>query len=225
MELDTILAAIDRVGLAPRGALNLDESERAGALADVRTLVLIGMAGRRGWNAFVASPETRDGLADPLDRFSRRVVGGLAGALGGLALFPFGGPPYWPFQGWAQRAEPVRPSPIGMLIHPAYGLWHSYRGALGFAAALDLPRLAAMPSPCESCREKPCLKTCPVGAFSPQGYDVDSCAGWLRTAAGADCMQRGCLARRACPVGRDHAHAADQASFAMGAFLRARSSA
>ena len=41
------------------------------------------------------------------------------------ALFPFGGPPHFPFQQWARRAEPVHPSPIGLLIHPIYGLWHS----------------------------------------------------------------------------------------------------
>ena len=82
------------------------------------------------------------GPADPLDRFSRRVVGALARALGVTALYPFGGPPHLPFQQWAQRAEPVHPSPIGVLIHPVYGPWHSYRGALGFVHALDVAPLA-----------------------------------------------------------------------------------
>ena len=223
--LDMIFAAIEREGLAPRGALALDEFERTGALAGARTLVLTGMAGRRGWDAFAASPEARDGLADPLDRFSRRVIGALAQALGAVALYPFGGPPYWPFQRWAQRAEPVHPSPIGLLIHPSYGLWHSYRGALGFAEALDLPPREAAPSPCDSCRERPCLTTCPVGAFTSEGYAVDACAAHLRRAEGAECMERGCLARRACPAGREYAHGPDQASFTMHAFRKARSPA
>ena len=102
------------------------------------------MAGREGWGAFAASPEAHDGLEHPLDRFSRRVIEALARDLGALALFPFGGPPYWPFQQWARRAEPVHPSPIGLLIHPRYGLWHSYRGALGFREALDIPEPAAV---------------------------------------------------------------------------------
>src|SRR5262245_47622298 len=129
--IETVFTAIERTGLVPRGAFLLEEGERAGALADIRTIVLTGMAGREGWSGFAMSPEAHDGLADPLDRWSRRVNEALAGELGGKALFPFDGPPFLPVQQWAQRAEPVHPSPIGILIHPRYGLWHSYRGALG----------------------------------------------------------------------------------------------
>ncbi|MBV9287790.1 MAG: 4Fe-4S dicluster domain-containing protein [Hyphomicrobiales bacterium] len=223
MQVETIYSAIVRTGLVPRGAFRLDDSERTGALATVRTLVLVGMAGRMGWDAFAASPEGSDGLAHPLDRFSRRVIGALAAELGAEALFPFGGPPYWPFQQWARRAEPVHPSPIGVLIHPIYGLWHSYRGALGVHEALELPQFEGSPSPCETCLERPCLSACPAGAFSLGGYDVPACVAHLRRAAGEDCMTAGCLARRACPVGRGHAHGPDRAAFTMRAFLRAHS--
>jgi hypothetical protein len=37
--------------------LILEESERAGEFADIRTIVLAGMVGRDGWEAFAASPE------------------------------------------------------------------------------------------------------------------------------------------------------------------------
>jgi hypothetical protein len=117
----TVLAAIECTGLVPRGAFLTDAGERKGPLAGVRTIFLIGTAGRMGWDAFAASPEARDGLDHPLDRFSRRVIGALADDLGALALFPFGGPPYWPFQQWARRSETVHASPIGLLIHPRFG--------------------------------------------------------------------------------------------------------
>jgi ferredoxin len=213
-------AAIECTGLVPRGAFLTDAHEREGALAGVRTIFLIGTAGRMGWDAFAASPEARDGLNHPLDRFSRRVIGGLARDLGAIALFPFGGPPYWPFQQWARRAEGLSASPIGLLIHRRYGLWHSYRGALGFREAVDVPELDARASPCDSCRGRWCLKACPVGAFSAGGYDVAACVGHLKNAAGADCMGVGCRARRACPVGAEHAYGAEQANFTMRAFLR-----
>lgn len=221
VQVEIIDSAIRRAGLVPRGAFGLEDGERTGALRRVRTLVLVGMAGRNGWDAFAGSPEGRDGLPHPLDRFSRRVISALAGELGAEALFPFGGPPYWPFQQWARRAEPVHPSPIGVLIHPSYGLWHSYRGALGFAEALAVPAFEASPSPCETCDGRPCLSACPVGAFALQGYDVPACVAHLRSAVGAECMTRGCLARRACPVGREHTHGPEQAAFAMRAFLHA----
>ena len=217
---ETVFGAIRRTGLVPRGAFLLEERERAGELADIRAIVLAGMAGREGWSAFAASPEASDGLADPLDRWSRRVIEALAGELGAIALFPFGGPPFLPFQQWARRAEPVHPSPIGILIHPRYGLWHSYRGALGFSEALAIAAPAAVRAPCESCIGRWCLSACPVGAFSSAGYDVAACAGHLRSAAGADCMGFGCRARRACPVGAEHAYGPEQANFLMRAFLR-----
>jgi hypothetical protein len=219
-EVETVFSAIVRTGLVPRGAFKLEEGERVGELADIRTIVLAGMVGRDGWDAFAASPEASDGLGHPLDRWSRRLIEGLAGELGGKALFPFGGPPFLPFQRWAQRAEPVHSSPIGLLIHPYYGLWHAYRGALGFREQLAVPEPPAVRSPCESCSGRWCLSACPVGAFSDAGYDVAACAGHLRGAAGGDCMGGGCLARRACPVGRGHAYGPEQASFHMRAFLR-----
>jgi hypothetical protein len=218
--IETAFSAIERAGLVPRGAFKLEDGERTGALADTRTIVLAGMVGREGWKTFAASPEAGDGFADPLDRWSRRLIEALAHELGGRALFPFGGPPFLPFQRWAQRAEPVHSSPIGLLIHPYYGLWHAYRGAIGLPEELAVPESPPVPSPCESCTGRWCLKSCPVGAFSNTGYDVAACAGHLRSAAGGDCMDVGCRARRACPVGADHAYGPEQASFLMRAFLR-----
>jgi hypothetical protein len=221
-EIETVFTAIRRTGLIPRGALALTDEERAGELADLRTIVLAGMVGREGWDAFAASPEASDGLADPLDRWSRRVMEALAVELGAKALFPFGGPPFLPFQQWAQRAEPVHSSPIGLLIHPHYGLWHSYRGALGFSEALNAPEPTPVLGPCEACAGRWCLTSCPVGAFSDAGYDVAACADHLRSAAGVDCMHAGCRARRACPVGAEHSYGPEQTKFLMAAFLRGR---
>jgi len=219
--IHSVFAAVEAASLAARGAFRLRAEEGAGPLAKVRTIALVGVAGRRGWDGFAASPEARDGGENPLDRFSRRVVDDLARALGAIALYPFGGPPYWPFQQWARRAEPVHCSPIGTLVHPVYGLWHSYRGALGLPDALDLAEVSPTASPCDACRGRPCLTACPVAAFTIAGYDVPSCVRHLQDAAGETCMRGGCLARRACPVGRVFAHEPDQASFAMRAFLSA----
>ena len=218
--IESVFSAVARTGLVPRGAFRLGAQERVGLLAEVSTVALIGVAGRRGWDAFAASPEAHNGGGDPLDRFSRRVIDGLASEFAAVALYPFGGPPHWPFQQWARRAEPVHPSPIGLLIHPVYGLWHSFRGALGFREAMDLPDAASRPSACDACREKPCLSACPAGAFTEAGYDVPACAAHLGGAAGGGCMALGCAARRACPAGRAHTPGPEQASFAMRAFLR-----
>ncbi|MEX1109114.1 MAG: 4Fe-4S dicluster domain-containing protein [Dongiaceae bacterium] len=185
------------------------------------TLLLLGHAGRSMWPAFAASPETADGAPDPLDRWSRRLIDALARRFGGAALYPFGGALYHPFQRWARRAEPVAPSPLGIFIHPEYGLWHGYRGALAFASRWALAPADPRPSPCLSCVERPCLHACPVDAFTPAGYAVADCRAHLDRSAGAPCRDGGCLARSACPVGRDFAYDAAQTRFHMRAFHRA----
>jgi len=223
--LERLAAAAAAAGLRLRGAFHPQAADGVPALGDGKaaaTVILLGAVGGSLWPAFSRSPELADGRPDALDRWSRRVIDGLARALGATALYPFGGPPWLPFQRWALRAEPVAPSPLGLLIHPDHGLWHAYRGALAFAAALPVAPVALRPSPCESCRDKPCLATCPVGAFTAAGYDVQGCAAHLSVPAGARCLQGGCLARRACPVAPELAYEEAQAAFHMRAFLAAR---
>lgn len=211
-------AAARRAGLLARGGFQVTPDD---GLPDAATVVMIGNAGADLWRVFPHSPEAADGRAHALDRWSRRVVEGLAAQAGGRAIFPFDGPPYVPFQRWAQRAEPVRPSPVGMLIHPDFGLWHAYRGAVALPQAIELPPADDRPRPCESCADTPCLAGCPVAAFTAAGYDVAACAGHLSDPAGADCMDGGCLARRACPVGREYLYDRGQAAWHMHAFRRA----
>jgi hypothetical protein len=204
-------------GLLPRGAFHLGPDD--GAPDGAATILLVGHAGPGMWRAFTAA---RGESEHALDDWSAAVLDDIARAAGATAHYPSDGPPYLPFQRWAMKAEPVRSSPIGILIHPEYGLWHGYRGALAFAEALPLPPRDDRASPCETCTDRPCLSTCPVAAFDQDGYDVPACADHLRAQAGADCMTQGCRARRACPVGRGYIYEAAQAEFHMAAFLRAR---
>jgi hypothetical protein len=228
LSLERVAAEAAAAGIAVRGAFHPAAGDGVPLLpggARVGTLVLAGMVGRAQWPAFAASPEASGGGADPLDRWSRRIIGGLAVALGAHALYPFDGPPWLPFQHWAMKAEPVHRSALGMLIHRDWGLWHSYRGALAFAERLALPERVERGGPCDSCREKPCLTACPVGAFTLERYDVGACAGHLRSAAGKDCLELGCRARDACPVGAAHRFRRGQAGFHMRAFLASRNAA
>ena len=219
--IETAVAATD---LAPRGWIALGPDDAVPPLADgrpPRALLLVGRLGRAGWSAFAAAPEYTDRRPDPLDRWSSRVIGTLAADFGGLALFPFGGPPWWPFQRWAMRAEPVAPSPLGLTIHPDWGLWHAYRGAIAFADDLAPAPPQARPSPCASCAARPCLTTCPVDAFSAAGYDVGRCLAHLESPLGALCRTDGCRARDACPVARGRRYGDDEIRFLMRAFRAA----
>jgi len=220
-----LLGLLPPESMCTRGAFRPRPDDNVPPFPDghaTETAVMLGWTGGRQWPAFTASPEANDGQPHALDRWSRRLIDGAAAVLDAMALYPFGGPPHHDFQRWALRAEPVARSPIGLLIHPDWGLWHAYRGALALRQRLPLIETAAAASPCDACAQRPCLSACPADAFSPDtGYHVAACIRHLRDPAGAACLTTGCAARRACPVGRQHAHAPAQSLFHMQAFLRA----
>ncbi|MEP4378592.1 MAG: hypothetical protein ABJ215_01550 [Alphaproteobacteria bacterium] len=220
MRMDHIKSALAEHGLIPRGGFHPVLEDKVPG--DPATLVLVGNAGPDMWAAFDAVRGDYPGDANPLDAWILDVLTDIAASLGATPLFPSGGPPHLPFQRWAQQTEPVYPSPVGVLIHPVFGLWHAYRGALAFSEKLELTTPDPTPSPCDSCADKPCLSACPVSAFDGSAYDVRACAGHITAADSGDCMGRGCLARRACPVGQDYMYTPAQAAFHMRAFVNAQ---
>lgn len=203
-----------------RGAIEPLGMHLAGGFNDGDgTIVIIGHAGPRLWQRFSADMPAGP---DPLDRWTRAALTPVADRFGAALVLPNDGPPWHPFQRWAMRAEPVHPSPLGLLVHPEYGLWHALRAALVFPDAREVPPRAEAASPCETCAGKPCLTACPVGAFDGTSYAVDACAAHVGSEAGIDCRERGCRARHACPVGRAWAWDDDQQAFHMAAFLAGR---
>ncbi len=218
-----LATALGQHGLILRGGFR---PEPADGLPDgTGTVLLVGNAGSAMWRSFSAARAAAAGPSrDPLDRWTEAVLTPLAATFGARVLLPFGGPPYWPFQRWAQRADDVHRSPLGLLIHPTFGLWHAYRGALLFERRLPLPALARTVSPCASCVARPCLATCPVGAFTPAGYAVERCREHVRYDPDQSCAGAGCQARAACPVGREFVYGEAQAAFHMAAFIGAAAS-
>ena len=184
-------------------------------MGETQFVLLIGNAGPHMFQRFARERVTT------MDDWTRKVVEPLASDLGARAVFPFDRPPL-PFLSWARRGGAGHVSPLGLNIHPTYGLWHAYRAALLFPVEYDLPKPSAGAHPCETCPDKPCLSTCPVSAFDGKTYDVVACGTYLKTGAGEDCMTGGCLARRACPVGKNFQYSPQQAQFHMQAFLAAR---
>ncbi len=204
-----VLSRITRESFTPLGWFSPED------MGKTKFVVLIGNAGPAMFQRFA-----RDG-GGVMDEWTKRVVDPLAADLGATAAYPFD-KPHLPFLSWARRGGAGHISPLGLNIHPTYGLWHAYRAALLFPVQFDLPHLSAGPHPCETCASKPCLSACPVGAFDGTRYDVDTCGTYLKTGPGQDCMTGGCQARRACPVGREYRYSAPQAQFHMKAFLAAR---
>lgn len=215
-----ILTAIRRAAFTPLGWFAPKPEDRVPDGA--RFVILIGNAGTDMFRRFARE---RDPSHDTMDDWTRDAVGPLASALDARAVYPFEMDPPWPFLTWARRGGAGHVSPLGLNIHPTYGLWHAYRAALLFPVEFDLPSPRLGQHPCETCAEKPCLAACPVSAFDGTSYDVMACASHIATEAGTACRSGGCLARHACPVGQGFAYAPAQAEFHMRAFLAARQKA
>lgn len=221
MRLEHALQAIRDAGFTPRGGFTPRPDDNVPDLtADrpARVVLLVGNVGPTMWERFARKRNTQ---ADLLDAWTSEELSAVARRLGAKALFPFSRP-HLPFQRWACRAEACHISPLGIAIHCDYGLWHAYRGALVFAEPMELPPADVRPSPCDTCVARPCLSACPVNAFTGSDYDFVACARHLASPAGSECMSLGCLARHACPEGRDYAYEPDQAAFLMKAYLRGR---
>lgn len=211
MTLDAIAEAAGRDALEILGLCHTTEEDGFGP----GTIVLFGPREPGFWAHVQQSQEFRDGAPDPLDRWSTRVVTGLAEAFAARALFPFGTPPR-PFIGWALRSGRAWVSPVGLLVHDVAGLLVSYRGALLLREVLPLPEPGTRP--CDTCTGKPCLAACPADALNADGYDLGACHAFLDTADGAACMSEGCRVRRACPVSQTYARDPAQSAFHMAAF-------
>ena len=209
---EQVQAALDPHHLEVLGGFAVAQGE-AGFPAETRTLLMIGPKEPGFWPHLQAQPEW--GGPDPVDRWSRRVIGRVACDLGAKAVFPFGGPPYQPFYSWALRTGRVWDSPVKLLVHATQGLMVSFRGALALKQVLPLPAPAVQP--CATCA-KPCLTACPATALTGAGYDVARCHAHLDQPAGADCLNGGCLVRSTCPAGAGYARMPSQSAYHMRQF-------
>jgi len=221
ISMETIQTLASEHGLAIRGSFPVTQDDRVpdiDSLTPSASLVLFGNVGSSIWQVFRHSPEYADGQPDPLNRWSERIGKAIAARLGGLALFPFGGPPYLPFLSWAGKAEHLKSSKLGMLIHPEYGLWHAYRFAIALPEICSFERAEGASDICAQCPDQPCLKGCPVNAFSGSEYDVEACYRYLDRHPMTQCMKTGCQARVSCPKGARFRYQGEHAAFHMEAF-------
>lgn len=209
---DAIADRVAPFGLIMRGGFHPVPADGL----DAKTVVMIGNAGTDLWPIFSRdAPES----PHPLDTWVRACMAPIAETFGADLVMPSDGPPYHPFQRWAMRSDPVHRSPLGLLIHPEFGLWHAYRAALLLRRRIDLPPRPDTPSPCASCIDRPCLTACPVEAFTTDGFLAADCRTHVAGATGAPCRAGGCRSRLACPIGRPYAYDPAQQAFHMASFL------
>ena len=219
VSLPALLSRLGDNGLELLGSFNLETRDDwfPGRDHQPGSIALVGNVGSPMWPHFDAARQETPELT--LDQWTEGVIGGIASDFNLDAVYPFKGPPYYPFIQWSKRTGRLYSSPIGLTIHPDYGLWVAFRAALLFDHPLDDEHEEAS-HPCESCQDRPCLSACPVDAFGKEDYNFNACLGHLTTPGNA-CREGGCLARIACPIGRHHRYQRPHANFHMTQLLKA----
>jgi ferredoxin len=213
MDKFTLEKDIHSAGLIILGELEVTDTDPVPI--EAQSILLLGPDEPNFWEIFKESEEFNDLEANPLDRWSKRVIDSIAGQNKCTALYPFGGEPYKPFFSWALRSGSVWSSPVHLAVHKDKGLFVSFRGAL--AINQSKKNNQSFENPCTKC-PAPCLSACPVDAFTEVGYDVVTCKDHISSLDSSNCKSLGCNTRRACPVGAN-LRSFEQSSFHMEKFL------
>ncbi|HJU28073.1 MAG TPA: hypothetical protein VJ718_02825 [Candidatus Binataceae bacterium] len=194
-----------------------------------RSIVVVGNGGGDFWRAFNEHVARNPGWMErnnPLDDFTRLTVESQiapamrAGGVRCVPVFPFVGGATLNFMHLGKLAGIAGPSIIGVLVHPTYGPWIAFRGALLLDAEADEPGDAAGFDPCPACSARSCVAACPAGAVAfPSGWDIPRCLTH-RVEAEAQCASQ-CHARVECVIGREYKYPEDELSYHQERALRA----
>lgn len=191
-----------RVGAYNRsvaGALRLSDFGAPGHLA-----VVMGNS-RALWRPFIAALRSDPSLlasADPLDRYTERIIGGAVKRLGLRAELRWAhdrGPGLVAIQRLAEIAGLAPISPGHLSVHPVYGPWLALRAAITFDVLGPAETSVPFEQVCDACVHAcaPAFERALASLGEPGGGDW---RGWL-------------ACRDACPLGREHRYDDEQIAY------------
>lgn len=205
-------AGLDLVGVLPTAefdALVPSSWQTAEIHPTATQWIVVASGGRSLFAAFEASEFAGDGALDPLDRFVRTHVADACGELEGARAFHYDEARRGEFADFVALGRACglgADGALGLGMHLEFGPWWSIRALVGVERTVGIPSRPPLASPCIGCAA-PCVAACRGSAvLGPEGgleFDSGACAATRLREPG--CAER-CDARRACPVGADHAY-------------------
>lgn len=210
-----LAAVFNRDTLPP----DVKQSLRALPAADANLpqLILLGAAGRGLWRAMggVGEGDGENFSVHPVDQYStavtKKFIARYLGAPRVCFLYPGDFP--LPLQQLGAALGWSHPSPLGLHIHPEFGLWFAWRAAFLANTALPATPRKTTSSPCANCADKPCIIACPAGAVhATKHFAIQTCASHRLSAASPSCRST-CHARLSCPAGAKYRYSADQFAY------------
>jgi len=182
------------------------------------SVVVVAAGGRDLWQTMNKAGATS--LAEPFDEFTvAHITTVVDEHLPGVSYnFAYPGSGAAPLIALGEYLGWSSPSLLGLGINSEFGLWFAYRALLRVDAALPHTQPQSAPDLCETCVTKDCVAACPAEAVTQVGnFSIESCADF-RVSAGSDCASS-CLARLACPIGKQHQYTEPQFSHHQGRSL------
>lgn len=158
--------------------------------------------------------------ADPIDAYTvacvRRFFASQAPGVAYRILYP--GVPSVGLQALGQLAGWHHAAPFMVGIDPQWGSWFAYRALIVAASDFPLSAPQTHAHPCAACSVPVCRTACPAAALQAS-FDLAACTDF-RLQPASPCATN-CLARRACPLGRQHAYDESQMQHSYGRSLQA----
>jgi len=189
-------------------------------LAGAKSVIIIGNYGPEMWEKLQSDIERNrefyDAINDPVDVFSSRAIESAVdelkqNGLNAVGVYPWrqeaGG--FLPFQAWGVACGMGAMGIIGVVIHPTYGPWNSFRGGIILDAPIEPDDALDDFNPCKKC-EAPCMEACPAGAISRDGCNVQKCLGARLFDERCETV---CAAREACVYGKDYRFHRDEITY------------
>jgi hypothetical protein len=207
---------LNEVGLNLQAIFNIDDlpaeiarevRQRFDPTHRYRQLILIGHGGKTLWDSVMAA-----GIAseNPIDEFSVRMLtqwfDKQQTSHQYRLVFPGDAP--IGLQTLGKLAGWHHPSPFMIGINEEWGSWYAYRAVALADTDLTPSRPVQGKSPCDACRDKPCVTHCPASALSEGGFDLKACIDYRKSTASL--CKASCVARISCPVGARHRYCSEQ---------------
>jgi hypothetical protein len=120
-----------------------------------KTLCLIGNGGRSLWEKL---PHPLNIKTHPIDQYSKNQIHTFSESIDSEVEILFPNDHYTlPLQRIGRALNVCTQSPIGLDVHPSFGLWFAIRGV--FLVSKKMSMTLENPfSPCNTCTDKPCMK-------------------------------------------------------------------
>ena len=215
------LQAVFELNVLPESQLS-SLTDAVDDISQFSHLLLLAHAGKNFWQQmknWCQQNKERQSLTDPVDDYAQFKVEKFLQQQPSIKHFQLVYPSsiHLNLQAFGKLAGWHFDSPLRVGINHKWGTWFAYRAAVLFAGELQSSQQSQLKPVCSSCMTQACVSACPAKAISLEEYNIQACIHF-RLTENSPCRDQ-CLARLACPVGKQHQYSKQQVNYHYGRSL------